>query len=317
MVILLLNNEGRNEYITRAASPLLTNQSVSSQRLNLRNNHEDLDTNTGQNAKTQPTFGTQNDNPTSSGIEYFHSVSECFEEFRRGKIPTFSDSLNNILYGGINTRSITEFCGPPNCGKTQICHSLAVAAQLDGGKVTSSRVLYIDTERTFNPDRIGEIALRRQLDVDQILDNVLIAKANSVAKQEQILEQIPDLIRSKNITLLIIDSVIHNYRAEFTGRSNLIERQQRLYKFMHALSTLAFNHDIAVVITNQVGDKPEAYDRHKPAGGNVLGHSVTHRISLMECEPVIFARLVKSAYYPFAGCRLQIDAIGVTDAVDD
>jgi len=221
-----------------------------------------------------------------------------------------------MLHGGIDTRCITEFYGPPNCGKTQMCHSLAVAAQLDGRNVTGSLVLYIDTEHTFSSSRIFEIAAHRQFDVDQVLNNVLVAKANSVAKQEQILEKIPDLCKSNNIALLIIDSVIRNYRAEFTGRSNLVERQQRLLKFMHTLSSLAFNHDIAVVIANQVSDRPESSGKYKPTGGNVLGHSVTHRISLIECGPVIFARLVKSAYYPIADCRLQIEDIGVTDAVE-
>ena len=150
--------------------------------------------------------------------------------------------------------------------------------------------------------------------MEHIIDNVIVRKADSVAKQEQTLEQIPDLLKSNNITLLIIDSVIQNYRAEFTGRSNLVERQQRLFKFMHTLSTLAFKHDIAVVITNQVSDRPESSGKYKPTGGNVLGHSVTHRISLIEYGPVIFARLVKSAYYPIDDCRLQIEDIGVTDA---
>jgi meiotic recombination protein DMC1 len=221
-----------------------------------------------------------------------------------------------MLHGGVDTRCITEFCGPPNCGKTQMCHSLAVAAQLDGQKVTGSLVLYIDTEQTFNPVRIFEIAARRRLDEDQVLANVLITRANSVAKQEQILEQIPDLCKSNNIILLIIDSVIRNYRAKFTGRSNLVERQQRVCKFMHALSNLAVKHDIAVVITNQVSDRPESSGKYKPTGGNILGHFVTHRISLIERGPVILANLVKSAYYPYTDCRLQIEDIGVTDAVE-
>ena len=104
----------------------MTVQTVSSQPLDPCDNHEDIDTNTGQNAKTQ-TLGTQNEKATST-TEPFQSASEFLEEFRRRKIPTFSYSLNNMLYGGVDTRCITEFCGPPNCGKTQICHSLAVAS---------------------------------------------------------------------------------------------------------------------------------------------------------------------------------------------
>lgn len=45
-------------------------------------------------------------------------------------ISTGSKSLDTLLAGGIETGSITEIFGEFRTGKTQICHTLCVTAQL-------------------------------------------------------------------------------------------------------------------------------------------------------------------------------------------
>ena len=49
-----------------------------------------------------------------------------------------------------------------------------------------------------------------------------------------------------------MDSIINNYRAEFSDARTLSERQQRLYRFTRMLSNIAQTYRIAVVVTNQV-----------------------------------------------------------------
>ena len=61
--------------------------------------------------------------------------------------------------GGVETGSITEIYGEYRCGKTQLCHTLAVTCQLPvehgGGE---GKAMYIDTEGTFRPERLQQIA---------------------------------------------------------------------------------------------------------------------------------------------------------------
>ncbi len=78
---------------------------------------------------------------------------------------TGSPDLNRILGGGIETDAITELIGEFGSGKTQICFTLSVLAQLpvdQGG--FASKVCVIDTEGTFLPERIKQIAEARGLD---------------------------------------------------------------------------------------------------------------------------------------------------------
>ncbi|SBS90587.1 meiotic recombination protein DMC1, putative (DMC1), partial [Plasmodium ovale curtisi] len=74
--------------------------------------------------------------------------------------------------------SITELFGENRCGKTQVCHTLAVTAQLpknmNGG---NGKVCYIDTEGTFRPEKICKIAQRFGLNSEDVLDNILYARA--------------------------------------------------------------------------------------------------------------------------------------------
>ena len=76
-------------------------------------------------------------------------------------VTTGSKDLDTILEGGIETGSITEIYGEFRSGKTQLCHTLCVTCQLPidmgGGE---GKALYIDTEGTFRPQRLQQIAER-------------------------------------------------------------------------------------------------------------------------------------------------------------
>ena len=72
-----------------------------------------------------------------------------------------STELDKLLGGGMETGSLTELFGEFRTGKTQLCHTLCVTCQLPissgGGQ---GRALYIDTEGTFRPERLVQIAER-------------------------------------------------------------------------------------------------------------------------------------------------------------
>ena len=90
----------------------------------------------------------------------FVTACELLEKRREMlKCHTGSRALDELLGGGIETQAITEFAGEYGTGKTQICLTLSVLAQQtpeEGG--LGGRVLYIDTEGTFVPERVYQIA---------------------------------------------------------------------------------------------------------------------------------------------------------------
>ncbi len=253
----------------------------------------------------------------------FTKVSDLLPTQRKvERISTGSKSLDKLFGGaGIETRAITEFYGENGSGKTQICLTLSVMASQDrsnGG--LNGHVLYIDTENSFRVERIKEISQTRNFDPTRTKNSITIAKAMSVREQEQVIRLAEEVIKTdKDIKLVIVDSMISNYRAEFFGRHMLPERQQRLNNSMHLLLRIAETYGVAVVVTNQVqsGSGSLYYsgdETAKAAGGHIMAHASTHRVFLRISASHRYAKLVDSPYLPdIGGAIFRLADKGVID----
>jgi len=193
--------------------------------------------------------------------------------------------VDKLLGGGFETGSITEMYGEFRTGKTQLCHTLAVTCQLPisigGGE---GKCLWIDTEGTFRPERLVSIAEKYKMNGEEVLDNVVYARAYNTDQQFELLIDASALMSQQRFALLIVDSVTALYRVDYIGRAELATRQNHLGRFMHHLHRLAAEYGVAVVITNQVmacvdgGASMFQADPKKPVGGHILAHASTTRL---------------------------------------
>jgi len=185
---------------------------------------------------------------------------------------------------GVGSRSITEAFGAYGSGKTQLGLTLAVNVQLPldkGG--ANGKCVFIDTEGTFRPKRIREIAEAIGANPEKVLKNIFVARAFNSDHQILLIEKISEMVKAgEPIKLLIVDSLTAHFRAEFAGRGQLADRQQRLNKYMHNLMKIAEQHNLAVYVTNQVMSNPAQMfgDPTVAIGGNIVGHASTYRIYL-------------------------------------
>jgi len=229
----------------------------------------------------------------------------------KNRITTGCKTLDDLLGGGFEPQAVTEFYGVYGSGKTQICHTAAVMAQLpkaQGG--LNGEVIWIDTENTFRPERIKDIVIARGLvplkektkksdpnepvndeDVNHFLDKITVATATNAAHQVMIVDSMRDMLRihdqdsdvktAPRVVLIIVDSLTTHFRVEYTGRGLLQPKQSMLNQHIHKLLKTAELYNIAVVFTNQVIANPEGFGVPiKPVGGNVLAHASTYRIWL-------------------------------------
>ena len=250
------------------------------------------------------------------GFETALDVSERRKEV--GRIFVGSQGFNDLIGGGIETQSITEVFGEFGSGKSQISHELAVTVQLpieQGG--LEGQCVFIDTENTFRPERIIQIADGFELDHEEVLSNIHIARAFNSSHQILMAESINELIQQgNNIKLVIVDSLMAHFRAEYVGRESLAVRQQKLNQHLHALQQIANTYNVAVFITNQVQAKPDAFfgSPTKAIGGHVLGHASTYRIWLKKgLAGKRIARLVDSPHLPEGECVFKITSDGIVD----
>ncbi len=236
---------------------------------------------------------------------------------RVGKISFQIPEMDKLFGGGVETGSITEFYGEFGAGKSQVTHQLAVLVQLPeevGG--LSGRCVFIDSEDTFRPERIEEMVRGLEDDVmvatmqereiepadpnneeslkalvNDVLDKIQVAKAFNSNHQILLAEKAKEVAGEHAETdwpvrLVCVDSLTAQFRAEYVGRGELAERQQKLNKHLHDIDRIGSIHDCALVVTNQVAANPDSYfgDPTNPVGGNILGHKSNFRIYIRKSK---------------------------------
>lgn len=218
------------------------------------------------------------------------------------KLLTTKDIINNTERNGVPTQSITEFYGEFGSGKSQLCHQLCVTTQLpekDGG--LNGKVLYIDTEAIFLPERVIEIAKRFPYFADnprKVLNGVIMAQAYTSDHQIALLEAADEVIKENNVKLIIVDSLTGQFRSEYIGRGMLAERQQLINRHLRKLINLARAFNAAAVCTNQVSATPDAYSYEpKAIGGNIVGHAAHTRVYIRKGRNTM--RIMKITASPF------------------
>jgi DNA repair protein RadA len=258
------------------------------------------------------------------------------EEFleRRNSLVRFttgSMKLDSFLKGGIESQAITEIAGEFGSGKSQLCHTLCVTAVANntikeknrirgdcGRNNNNNSIIFIDTENTFRPERIHQIAEGRGLEPEEIMKKVFVCKIYNSAHLEAIIKNLGKSIEHYKAKLVIIDSIISLHRAEFPGRETLAERQQRLNVMLHKLIRLAEVYNVAVVLTNQVQSQPDDFfgggdPTTRAAGGNIMGHASTYRIFLGKAGRDRIAIMVDSPHHAYGQTRFTISEKGIQD----
>jgi DNA repair protein RadA len=249
----------------------------------------------------------------------FKSAEAVWEHRKNiARITTGSQELDNLFGGGIETGCVIEFFGEFRTGKTQLAHQLCVNVQLpreDGG--LEGNALYIDTEGTFRPERIIQMAEGLDLDHKRILKNIVFGRAYNSDHQVLLIKEATNLIREKNIKLIIVDSLIGHFRSEYVGRGTLANRQQTINSHLHDLLRLTdIFSDLCIIVTNQVQSKPDVFYGNPTvaAGGNIVAHGSTIRVYLRKGKgEQRVAKMIDAPHLPEGEAVFSITENGIND----
>lgn len=231
------------------------------------------------------------------------------------KISTGSVAFNELMGGGFESGAITECFGEFGCGKTQIGHILAVNVLKED---PDAYAVYIDTENTFRPERIIQLAQGVGINPEDALNRIMVARAFNSDHQMLLVEKVDTLLteQKKKVRLVVVDSLTAHFRAEFIGRGTLAERQQKLNRHMHMLSKLSSSHNLCVYVTNQVMAKPDQFfgDPTTAIGGHIVAHASTFRIYLRKGRKgTRVAKLIDAPNLPDGECVFEVIESGLKD----
>ena len=249
----------------------------------------------------------------SDGLEFAKKREEIFH------ITSGSKNLDSLLGGkGVETKAMTEAFGAYGSGKTQLGLALAVHVQMPidmGG--ANGKAVFIDTEGTFRPERVTQIAEAIGANPEKILKNIFVARAFNSDHQILLIDKIGEMIKDgEPIKIVIIDSLTAHFRAEYAGRGQLADRQQKLNRYLHNLMKIAEQYNLAIYVTNQVLSNPAMMfgDPTTAVGGNIVGHASTFRIYLRRGKKGSrVAKMIDSPNLPENESMFFITADGLRD----
>uniref|UniRef100_A0A0A1X5V2 DNA repair protein RAD51 homolog 3 n=1 Tax=Zeugodacus cucurbitae TaxID=28588 RepID=A0A0A1X5V2_ZEUCU len=261
----------------------------------------------------------------------------CFEMWRQEKempqIITLCKKLDDDLHGGLAAGLITEFCGGPGCGKTQMCLQLCVNVQFPsrvGG--LQGKAVYLDTNQDFSPKRLREIACcaekrfnralpkvgfglgtQNVFTVNSILEGVTYLYCKNHKLLQAAIENLREMLINDNaIKLIIIDSFSFPLRVI----EDVAERTGIVYNLLSQLQQLATEFKVVVVITNELTTRVTGNDwKICPALGDSHAHKINQRIILSKCieEKYYIAIVEKSNCVPQAAIPFVIKQNGIRD----
>jgi meiotic recombination protein DMC1 len=120
--------------------------------------------------------------------------------------------------------SIIKVFGEFRC-KNLTSQTMSVVAQLPkerrGGE---SKVVSIDTEGAFRPERITQIAEHLGVDPETLLKNVIYTRALNSEHQHELLNTLVRVFAGGEFVPLVIDSIMACFRVDYQGRGELSER---------------------------------------------------------------------------------------------
>ena len=238
------------------------------------------------------------------------------------RLTTGSKAFDELIGGGLESQTITEFYGEYGVGKSILCHQLAVNVQLPVGKGgLDGGALYLDTEQTFRPEWIVRMAGELGLDPVAAAQRIIYSEAYNSDHQMLLLEKADQVIKDNGIKLIIIDSLTSHFRSEYIGREVLAERQQRLNNHMHRLIRLARGFNAVAAVTNQVMSKPDQFFANSvdAVGGHIVAHTSHTRVFVRRAAsgPIRIARLVSSPYLPEGERIFKVTEKGIQDISEE
>ncbi|MDD3406652.1 MAG: DNA repair and recombination protein RadA, partial [Methanomicrobium sp.] len=155
--------------------------------------------------------------------------------------------------------------------------------------------------------------------VEVFLQNIHVAEPFTSDHQMLLIDSSRELASGlreseKPVRLVVIDSLMAHFRAEYAGRGTLAARQQKLNKYMYDLAKLAKEFNSVVIVTNQVQSNPAVFfgDPTKPTGGNIVGHASKFRVYLRKSKGgKRVAKLVDSPDQPEGEAAFIVEMAGL------
>ncbi|XP_060613027.2 DNA repair protein RAD51 homolog 3 isoform X1 [Anolis sagrei] len=271
----------------------------------------------------------------ATSIRKYTALELLEKEQAQGFVVTFCSALDGVLGGGIQLAKITEICGAPGVGKTQLCMQLTVDVQIPesfGG--LAGEAVFIDTEGSFMVDRVADMAAAcvqhcrliaethpdedhppalETFSLENILSHIYYFRCHDYVELLAQVYLLPDFLSEHpKVRLVAIDGIAFPFRHDW---EDLSLRTRLLNGLAQQLISIANDHTLAVVLTNQMTTRfGQSHSSLVPALGESWGHAATIRLILHWDNKQRLATLYKSPSQKESTVPFSVTSHGFRDA---
>ncbi|MBS7634919.1 AAA family ATPase [Candidatus Bathyarchaeota archaeon] len=158
-------------------------------------------------------------------------------------IPTGCPSLDRALEGGLQPGGITLIYGEAETGKT----SLAIQCSVNSARM-DYKTLFIDSDGTFSPQRLMQIALQ---DFSEASQMIILLTPSTFEEQSLLMDELEKYI-GKGFGLIVFDTVTTLYRSAIVSKEDAFKANRELNRQIAALAHIAKINQIPILLTSQV-----------------------------------------------------------------
>ena len=233
-------------------------------------------------------------------------------------ISSGSKNFDKILNGGFNKSSIYLIFGQNRTGKTQLCHQICIQAfKRFSEKSENFKVLYLDSENTFRPERIIQLCKAQKLDPNAVLKSIRVSRIISNNAYLKVLNNLEEEFKNSSLNLIIIDSINNHYRSE-QGDPNINFKKTKndFLTILKRIDMLTKQFNLFTIATAQVSPNflENAIVKELPVGNIFLNHIFSEflYLSFKEADKR-FVHLINSHKLPEKKVLYKITSEGIED----
>jgi len=179
-------------------------------------------------------------------------------------IPSRCEPLDRLLGGGFVVGDLVVIYGEAGTGKTTFAIQTAIEATR-----RRSKVLYIDTDRSFTHQRFSQLA---GVDSAAASEQILLFFPDTFSALTSLVESIENYVTTST-RLVVVDTITSLYRVSLGSAQQTFSLNRELNRQLAYLSEVALRRKLVVLLTSQVHTRMDfPFGRIEPVARRTLAH---------------------------------------------
>ena len=243
------------------------------------------------------------------------------DEIKKIILPSGSNNFDEILGGGFCSGKQYLIFGANRTGKTLLCHQLCVQAYKLFSRISNNMnlmlIYYFDTENTFRPERIKDLASPFNFEYTKILKRILVAKILSSSALLLSLKDLEEMLENNFCNVLIIDTINNYYRSDLSNNNfSFAKAKEAFLTSLENINELTKKYNLITIATAQITPNftENAITRELPVGNQFINHFFSDYIYLSHKDKEqIYFHLINSLGLSEKRFLYKITSAGIQD----